>query len=72
MEDKGLIKGREIQSRCFEGMLLLITLADKPAPPCVGITVCAPDGMRSIIIPYPDWPQVIEAVESLRQELEIV
>ncbi len=71
MADEDLIKGRVIQSRCFKGMLLFITLADKPAPPAVGITVRTPIDIKSTLIPYPDWPQVIEAVESLRQELEI-
>jgi hypothetical protein len=67
-----LIKGRELQSRAFPNLLLVVTITDKPAPPAVGITIHTSNTMKFVIIPFPDWPQVVEAVESLRQELEIV
>lgn len=70
--EEALTVGRTLQSRVFPALTLIVTMTDKPAPPAVGMSAISPNSKKSIVIPYPDWPQVVEAVESLRQELEIV
>lgn len=62
----------EFWSDSFKGLHFIISMRDKPLPPAIAISVIdAQDKKYQVLIPLPDWPEIIKAVELLKKELKI-